>query len=144
MKLDQPVRTTLKRNVSENIIKLPLGLVGLPELREMEIVYSKAELPFMRLRQVTNAGPLEFLIIEPNGIIPNYNVEINDQDLAFLGISDPKDVLILNIATLTQQAVTVNLIGPIIVNRRSKKAKQIVIENHQNHSEKHVLYEVRS
>ncbi|OHE74176.1 MAG: hypothetical protein A2007_00460 [Verrucomicrobia bacterium GWC2_42_7] len=124
-----------------HIVKLPLGLLGFPELKEMEIVYSKAELPFMRLRQVKENNRLEFMIIEPNGLIDNYKIEISDQDLLFLGIEGPNDVLVLNIATIHNSMVTINLIGPIIVNRKTRLAKQVVIENHTQYSENHVLYQ---
>ena len=126
---------------SRNQITLPQGLFGFPEIRSMDLVYDKEELPFMWLREEKKDG-LAFIVLEPGGIIPDYSVEIADSDVGILGITGPEDTLILNIVTLPPDQsgkIFLNLVGPIIVNRASLLAKQCIINNHEEFSARHAL-----
>ena len=87
---------------------------------------------------------LHFIVIEPGGIIPGYEPEIFDEDAEQLGITDPSHAMILNIVTLRRQnpvEATVNLIGPLIVNRRTRLGRQLVISNYSRYSAHHALVE---
>jgi len=122
-------------------LHLPEGLVGFPEYKSFELLYEPEQLPFIWLRL---HGPdlLHFVVIEPGGIIPDYELELFDEDAAFLGITTPTDAMVLNIVTVkpAQQATaTVNLAGPIIVNRRTGIAKQCVLANYSRYSAHHPL-----
>lgn len=143
MKLELETPPQEKNTEPCSVVKLPLGLMGFTDIKELELVYSQEELPFMHLQQ-TEANGLEFLVIEPYGLIPDYKVEISDQDIEFLEIKKPEDVLLLNIVTIAgeeKRKVLVNLVGPIIVNRKTQRGKQVVIVNYQDHSAKHLLFE---
>ena len=143
MKLELETPPEQKTTEPCSTVKLPLGLMGFADLKELELVYSQEELPFMHLQQKEAEG-LEFLVIEPYGLIPDYKVEIADQDLEFLELTTPEDVLLLNIVTIAgddKRKVLVNLVGPIVVNRKTQKGKQVVIANYQEHSAKHLLFE---
>ena len=81
-------------------------------------------------------------MIEPGGIIPNYSPEIFDEDALQLDIRDASDAMVLNIVTLLRQTpveATVNLIGPIIINRRTCIGRQLVISNYSRYSAHHTL-----
>ncbi len=122
-------------------IELPHGLFGFSEIRSMELFYDKEELPFMWLREQNKNG-LAFIVIEPGGIIPDYAVEISDADVELLGITGSDDTMILNIVTLPAEQsskISVNLVGPIIVNRSSLVAKQCIINNHDKYSARYLL-----
>jgi flagellar assembly factor FliW len=122
-------------------IKLPNGLFGFSEIRFMELFYDHEELPFMWLREDAEDG-LAFIVVEPGGIIPNYAVEISDADVEILGITGSEDTMILNIVTLPSEQsskISVNLVGPVIVNRNSLKAKQCIINNHEKYSARFLL-----
>jgi flagellar assembly factor FliW len=55
-------------------------------------------------------------------------VEIYDEYVAALGIEGPADAVVLVIMTVAQPPAecTVNLLGPLVVNRRNLKAAQVV------------------
>ena len=128
-------------SVTRNQVSLPQGLFGFSEIRVMELVFDEEELPFMWLREDKQDG-LAFIVLEPGGIIPNYSVEIADADVQVLGITGPEDTMILNIVTLPpNQAgkISLNLVGPIIVNRKSLVGKQCIINNHEEYSARHIL-----
>jgi len=122
-------------------IKLPQGLFGFAEIHSMELVFDQDELPFMWLREQKQDG-LAFIVLEPGGIINNYSVEIADADVKLLDITGPEDTMILNIVTLPPDQsgkICLNLVGPIIVNRRNLTGKQCIINNHEEFSARHVL-----
>lgn len=124
-----------------NRINLPQGLFGFPEIREMELVFDEEELPFMWLREDKKDG-LAFIVVEPGGIIPDYSVEITDADVEVLGVSSHEDTMILNIVTLSPDqsgVISINLVGPIIVNRTNLIGKQCIINNHEAYSSRHVI-----
>ena len=122
-------------------LTLPQGLFGFSEIKTMELFYDKEELPFMWLREQEKNG-LAFIVIEPGGIIPDYSVEISDADVEILGITGSDDTMILNIVTLPSEQsskISVNLVGPVIVNRNSLVAKQCIINNHEKYSARFLL-----
>ena len=107
----------------------------------MELVYDQEELPFMWLREQKKDG-LAFIVLEPGGIISDYSLEISDADVKLLDITGPEDTMILNIVTLPPDQsgkISLNLVGPIIVNRRTLVGKQCIINNHEEFSARHVL-----
>ena len=111
----------------------------------MELFYDQEELPFMWLREQEENG-LAFIVIEPGGIIPDYAVEISDADVEILGITGSEDTMILNIVTLPSEQsskISVNLVGPVIVNRNSLVAKQCIINNHDKYSARFSLGSIR-
>ncbi|MFT3783252.1 MAG: flagellar assembly protein FliW [Nibricoccus sp.] len=122
-------------------LQLPEGLVGFPEFKSFELLYVPDQLPFIWMR-MHGPEPLHFVVIEPGGIIADYELELFDEDAAFLGITDQADAMVLNIVTVKpgkQASATVNLAGPIIVNRRSGIAKQCVLANYGRYSAHHPL-----
>ncbi|MDG1138864.1 MAG: flagellar assembly protein FliW [Opitutales bacterium] len=131
----------LDASISQNKLILPQGLFGFSQIRAMELMFDKEELPFMWLREEKEDG-LAFVVLEPGGVLPDYSVEIADADIKILGITGPEDTMILNIVTLLpDQAnkISLNLVGPIIVNRKTLTGKQCIINNHEDYSARHIL-----
>jgi flagellar assembly factor FliW len=131
----------LDSSISQNKISLPQGLFGFSKIRNMQLMFDKEELPFMWLREEQENG-LAFVVLEPGGVLPDYSVEIADADIKVLGITGPEDTMILNIVTLLpEQAskISLNLVGPIIVNRKTLVGKQCIINNHEDYSARHIL-----
>ena len=126
---------------TRNEVSLPQGLFGFPDLRSMELVFDKEELPFMWLREQVQDG-LAFVVLEPGGIVSNYAVEISDADIQILGISGSEDTMILNIVTISSEhpgKISLNLVGTIIVNRTTLVGKQCIINNHEEFSARHMI-----
>ena len=90
------------------------------------------------------ADPINFLVIEPNGLVSNYSPELFDQDANELEITASGDAFVLNIVTLRDTvpaSASVNLTGPIIVNRSTLQAKQVVISNYMGYRAPYILGE---
>lgn len=124
-------------DISKAEIVLPRGLIGLRHLKHFQLVADQNSYPFVVMRNLGD-DPVEFVTVEPTGVVPDYRIEISDVDAAELEITSPADnPLILNIAIVhatDAQKVTVNLIAPVIINRATGIGKQAVIENYSQYS----------
>ena len=124
-----------------NEIVLPQGIIGFSAYQRAELLYMPDHLPFLWLR-LHGPDTVHFIVMEPGGIIADYEPEIFDEDAVQLGIGDPAEAMILNIVTLCQQQpveATVNLVGPLVVNRRTRIGRQLVVSNYSRYSAHHAL-----
>ena len=126
-------------------IDVPHGLIGLSHLRNFDVTPAKDAWPFVTLHALGD-DELNFLAMEPQNIIPDYNLELTDYDAETLGLTDINDALIYNIVTVHPTAknyVTANLVAPLVINRRTLVAKQVILTNSEFFSPKHALIDER-
>ncbi len=121
-------------------LRFASGIVGFPEHQRGEIFHLPDQLPFQWLR-LHGPSPLHFVVIDPCGIVADYAPELFDDDAAALGIASAADALIFNIVTVRDDPsrATVNLVGPVVVNRHTGAARQVVVANHSAYSARHPL-----
>lgn len=127
-----------------NQLILPQGLIGFADYTRADLLYMPDHLPFLWIKVHSAVDELHFIVIEPGGIVPGYEPEIFDGDAEHLDLRDPAEAMILNIVTLRRQnpvEATVNLIGPLVVNRRTRIGRQLVISNYSRYSAHHALVE---
>ncbi|MBL9137232.1 MAG: flagellar assembly protein FliW [Verrucomicrobiales bacterium] len=110
----------------ESTIELPLGLLGFESIKTYVLIAHPEEAPFQWLQMSASPGH-SFLVVPPAAVLPNYSPELSEADVDFLGLDDPHDACVLNIVTLRPGGrSTVNLKGPIVLNRRTGVAKQVI------------------
>ncbi len=110
----------------EHVLQMPLGLLGFEQFKRYALLSRPEEAPFLWL-QVLDEPNLAFVVVAPTAVAPDYEPEISKEDVKFLDLRAPEDALIFNIVTLRgQNNATVNLKGPVLVNRRTLIGKQIV------------------
>jgi flagellar assembly factor FliW len=84
--------------------------------------------PYRTLAALDLSG-LEFICIAPGHLFEDYTIEISDDDAALLGIESADDVeVIVLVSTHGEATPTVNLLGPIVINRRTGAAGQLVLQ----------------
>lgn len=138
-------KQTLETDAAQCQIHLPYGLIGLPELRQFDLTPIPGSWPLLALKSTGNEE-MRFAVIEPHTLIAGYDLEINDEDAELLQLRAAEDALIYNLVTiqsLQPQYVTVNLVGPIVVNRQTLIGKQMIIANFDRYSAQHVLIDER-
>lgn len=107
-------------------IELPLGLLGFESIKHFILSGSPDEAPFQCL-QMVDAPRHSFVVVEPATIVADYHPDLSDEDVRFLGLGHADDALVLNIVTLRSSGRhTMNLKGPIVVNRRTQIGKQVI------------------
>jgi flagellar assembly factor FliW len=113
----------------DSAIEFPEGLLGMEEFRRFAFVRAGTDTVFW-LQSLDSSG-LVFLLVDPFVHFANYVVDVPAADALELGAKDPSDVAVLVIVTLPQAAQTggrptANLQGPIVLNPRTRRAKQII------------------
>ena len=125
--------------VAASNVRLPMGLLGFEKMKDYLLIANPAEEPFGWL-QVKGDTSLAFVVLNPFLIVPDYHPDIPQADVDFLGLSDPDEAMLLNIVTVHQPGrATMNLKGPIVINRNTGIGKQVVIANAADYSVQHPL-----
>jgi flagellar assembly factor FliW len=110
-------------------LRFPGGLLGFEEIKEYKIHPFPDLHPFLWLEGQSNAGQC-FLVISPSYAVESYQIELSDEDVEFLELKEPEDAVVLNIATFFPDgSITVNLKGPVIYNRHTLTARQVIPKN---------------
>ncbi len=128
--------------VSEATIDLPQGLIGFAGYTRAELRELPDQPPFLWMTLHGPAGIVNFVVVEPGGVVPGYEPELFDADAAALDLAEPGDAQIFAIVSLQPHAplsATVNLVGPLVVNRRTRLGRQLVIANNSRYSARHPL-----
>lgn len=115
------------------------GLNPFPHERYRVSVEPEAP-PFLRIQTVDD--DLVFHVLDPFLVVENYEPAIGDDDdqlLGLSGVADTRLLVIVNLASGATQA-TVNLAAPIVVNRKTGQAKQVILQNANQYSVKHKLF----
>ena len=116
------------KNHLKDVIRLPLGLLGFERVKNYVLLTNREEEPFMWLQMLEDAKHA-FLVVPPFLVLPDYQPDISEPDVEFLGLTRPDDAFIINIVTLRQGKATVNLKGPIVINRHTLVGKQVIPNN---------------
>ena len=85
---------------------------------------------------------LAFLMTDPFVFFPDYSFELDDENLDRLGIKTMDDVLVCTLISIPRSGVadmTTNLLAPVVINRHTMHAKQVVLEKTQ-YTTKHRLF----
>ncbi len=133
---------TIKVTPKERVLfelEIPDGLIGMNELTRFHGVVEK-DMPFIELRSL-DEDHLGFWVMDPFLFVDSYEVEVSDEDVNGLGITDPEQALFLCLATINKSNVTLNLMAPLLIHRETQKGKQVVLENYKHYSARHIIYE---
>ncbi len=121
------------------IVQLPYGLLGFEKIKRYVLVANRSEDPFMWL-QMLEGDNKAFLIVSPFLVMPDYQPDIPAADVDFLNLTDPTDALVFNICTLRGKIrPTINLKGPLVINRHTLIGKQVIPQNAEQYSLAHPL-----
>lgn len=105
-------------------------LLGFPRARRFALQGLDEEYaPFLRFRCLDEPG-LEFIVVAPGALFSDYVFELEDGDVELLDLHGAEEVEVLVLVTVVPGSVpTVNLMGPLVVNRRTELASQVVLQD---------------
>lgn len=115
----------------KGIIIFEQGLPGFQDAKQFVVLYGQSDdSPFCWLQSVDDPA-LAFAMVDPNAIVPDYNVNIDDDIAQQLDIEDPKDVIYYAIVVVPEDIsqMTANLKAPIVINLRSRKGMQVIMDS---------------
>ena len=127
------------RTPHKNNVRIPTGLLGFEQIKDYVLTTNPEEEPFAWLHVEDNSA-LAFVVIDPFVVLPDYQPDLPQADVESLQIKSAGDAILLGIVTINEnQPPTVNLKGPIVINRHTHTGKQVIISNAGNYSVKHPL-----
>ena len=90
--------------------------------------------------QSTTTPELGFIVVSPFDFFPDYQVKLTDSTIEALHIENEEDVALFVILTVQDPftETTANLQGPVVINSKKQKGKQIALNN-ANYGTKHRL-----
>ncbi len=120
------------------VLEIIGGLLGFSERRFVLLTPEKG--PFHWLQSVENPD-LAFVLTDPRTVVPDYQVKLNHDEHERLGLDESSEVAILSVVTMhpDPRDITINLLGPLVVNPANMKALQVVMEG-SGHSTRHPYF----
>ncbi len=120
------------------IVTFEKGLLGFEEYKKY-IVIRNENSEFYYLQSLEEAE-VTFILVDLKHVMPNYDPEVELEQLKDLGeIKENLDVY--NICTVQDdlEEMTVNLLGPVVINKDTNKGRQVVVTKDE-YSIKHKLF----
>jgi len=105
-------------------------LAGFPEMRRFALARLDDTGLVCDLRSIDDPE-LSFVVVPPGPFFNDYSPEIDDQVITELGVEDPDELIALLVVTLgeTSAAATANLLAPVLVNLRTRRAGQYLLDD---------------
>ncbi|WP_230860151.1 flagellar assembly protein FliW [Actinoplanes aureus] len=107
-------------------ISMAVPMPGFPAHREFVLVRLNEEGLLYAFTSLDNPD-LRFLVAPPEPFFPDYAPEIENEVFAALNTKDPDRLLLLTVITAGTDETTANLLAPIVVDRDSMRAMQVVL-----------------
>jgi flagellar assembly factor FliW len=124
-------------------IHFPDGIIGFEGINYYYLVDSR-EGPFYWL-QSEKYPELAFLLVDPRIFREDYKLMVKESDIKDLELEDKEDLLDFAIITVPEDhsKISANLMGPIIINRKTRVAKQVISENEEYTVKHYILEELK-
>jgi len=108
-------------------ITFPQGLLGFETFKNYVLLDAERQ-PFYWLQSL-DVEQVAFILINPFLFRPDFEMNIDNEDLLPIGITDPGKALIFSIVTIPMDGspMTANLQGPLVINRDSRLGIQAVL-----------------
>ncbi|WP_430780663.1 flagellar assembly protein FliW [Actinoplanes sp. G11-F43] len=107
-------------------ITMAVPMPGFPAHREFVLVRLNDDGLLYSFTSVEDPE-LRFLVSPPEPFFPDYAPEIENGVFAALNTKDPDRLLLLTVITASEHETTANLLAPIVVDRDSMRAMQVVL-----------------
>ena len=110
----------------KQLITFPAGLYGFETYHEYALLDSDTP-PFYWLQSVDD-GTLAFILINPYVVVPEYVLDIPEEDLLSIGSPEADNLLVFATVTIPddRRDISCNLQGPVIINREKRLGRQSI------------------
>ena len=112
-------------------VTFPQGLFGFESLKDYVLLDAEQE-PFFWLQSIDDEH-IVFILINPFLFRPDYEMNVDNEELISIGISDPGKAVIFSIVTILPETaanaglMTANLQGPLVINRDNHLGIQAIL-----------------
>ena len=123
------------------VVRFADGIPVFEDEHEFVVLPYEEGTPYMFLQSMATPE-LAFLMTDPFVFFPDYSFELDDENMDKLEIKTMDDVLVCTLISIPRSGVadmTTNLLAPVVINRHTMQARQIVLEKTQ-YTTKHRLF----
>jgi len=107
-------------------ISMAVPMPGFPAHREFVLVRLNEDGLLYAFTSIQDPE-LRFLVAPPEPFFPDYAPEIENEVFAALNTKDPDRLLLMTVITAGVNETTANLLAPIVLDRDSMRAMQVVL-----------------
>ena len=125
----------------QDVVRFADGIPAFEDEHEFVVLPYEEGTPYMFLQSMMTPE-LAFLMTDPFVFFPDYSFELDDENMEKLAINSMDDVLVCTLISVPRSGVadmTTNLLAPVVINRHTMQARQIVLEKTQ-YTTKHRLF----
>jgi flagellar assembly factor FliW len=108
------------------ILNMAAPMPGFPAHRQFVLVRLNDDGLLYAFTSIDDPS-LRFLVAPPEPFFPDYAPEIENEVFAALNTRDPNRLLVMVVITAGVDETTANLLAPIIVDRDSHRAMQVML-----------------
>ena len=118
----------LDDQVLEKILHFPDGLPGFPDLEQFILVDLREDGAFQELRGVEDPE-VAMIVTVPWLFFPDYTPVLSDAEQEELELDSEQDAVLFVPVTFDskERQVFLNLLGPFVVNSRTRRGRQLVL-----------------
>ncbi len=122
-------RLGLRTVDTDKVIYFPRGLAGFEGMHEFILLQIHADTPFLVLQSMDKAH-VGLLVADPYTFLEDYKVKVGDAEQKLLRLKDEErdNVAVLVTVSIPEgkpEETSLNLVGPILVNREKRVGMQI-------------------
>lgn len=125
----------------QDVVRFADGIPAFEDEHEFVVLPYEEGTPYMFLQSMMTPE-LAFLMTDTFVFFPDYSFELDDENMEKLAINSMDDVLVCTLISVPRSGVadmTTNLLAPVVINRHTMQARQIVLEKTQ-YTTKHRLF----
>jgi flagellar assembly factor FliW len=124
----------------DQVVTLVEGLLGFSECTRFTLFTDEIGEPFKWMQSLDNPA-LAFVVVDPALILPKYQFSLQRDKVAALEVEKAENLQVYVIVTMAANIldITVNLQGPVVINKANRVGMQIVL-NDPSFSTRHSLF----
>lgn len=130
---------------SNKIIHFENGIIGFPEMTDFALIHDEdqGENAGIRWMQSLQEPNFAMPVMDPLLVKPDYNPVVDDEMLKPIGGLEIDEILILSTVTVPKDLtqMSINLMGPIVINVATRKAVQIILDG-EEYAVKFPIYDI--
>lgn len=119
--------------------EFPKGIPGFEHEKEFALLPIEDNNIFQVL-QSTNTTDVAFIVANPYTVVTDYSFKVDEPTIDLLNIKTESDVFVLGVLSVKNpfETSTINLQAPLIFQTKTKKAKQMIL-NDNTYSMRHPI-----
>lgn len=109
------------------VIRFPRGLIGFEDCKEFTLLQLRDDSPFLILQSMEKPD-LGLMVADPYTFLDDYKIKIGSAEQKILQLDNVGEIAVLVTVTIPPgkpEDTSLNLMGPIVVNSRSRVGLQV-------------------